>query len=78
MIPLLPTPPYTSNPNWKLKPLLKHMIRVVKYGIHIGQSISVYEMDISFQGRHKDKYRVTYKKGRYVFLVDALCAEGYT
>ena len=54
------------------------MTRVAKYGIHIGQSISVDEMDISFQGQHKDKQRVTYKKGGDGFLVDALWAEGYT
>ena len=53
-------------------------MRVEKYGINIGQSISVDEMDISIQGRHKDKQRVTYKKGEDGFLVDALCAEGYT
>ena len=57
--PLLPTPPSTSHPNWKLDPLLKHMMRVEKYGIHIGQSISVDEMYIIFQGRHTDKQRVT-------------------
>ena len=54
------------------------MMRVAKYYIHIGQSISVDEMDISFQGRHKDKQRVTYKKGGDGFLVDDICAEGYT
>ena len=54
------------------------MMRVAKYGIHIGQSIYVDEMDISFQGRHKDKQSVTYKKGEDVFLVDDPCAEGYT
>ena len=65
--PLLPTPPSTSHPNWKLDPLLNHMIRVAKNGIHVGQSISVDEMDISFQGRHKDKQRVTYKSVEMVF-----------
>ena len=65
-------------PNWKLDPLLNQMMRVAKYGIHIGKSISVDEMDISFQGRHKDKQRVTYKKGGDGFLVDDLCTEGYT
>ena len=54
------------------------MMRVAKYGIHIGQLISVDEMDIIFQGRHKDKQRVTYKNGGDGFLVDDLCAEGYT
>ena len=54
------------------------MMRVAKYGINIVQSISVDKMDCSFQGQHKYKQKVTYKKGGYVFLVDALCAEGYT
>ena len=76
--PLLPTPPSTSHPNWKLDPLLKHMMQVAKDGIHIGQSISVDEMDNSFQGRHKDKQSMTYKKVGDGFLLDALCAEGYT
>ena len=78
MSPLLPTPLSTSHPNYKLDPLLKHMMRVAKDGIHISQSISVDEMDISFQVRHKDKQRVTYKKGGYGFLVDDMCTEGYT
>ena len=73
---LLPNPPSTSHPNWKLYPQINHMVRVEKYGIHIGQPISVDEMYISFQVRHKDNQRVTYKKGGDVFLVDALCAEG--
>ena len=47
--PVLPTPPSTSHPKWKLDSLLKHMMRVPKDGINIGQSISVDEMDISFQ-----------------------------
>ena len=53
-------------------------MRVAKYGINIGQSISVDEMDIRLQGRHKDNQRVTYQKGGDGFLVDALCNEGYT
>ena len=66
------------HPNWKLYPLFNHMMQVTKYVINIRQSIFVDEMDIIFQGWHKDKQRVTYKKGGDGFLVDALCAEGYT
>ena len=44
-------------------------MRVAKYGIHISQSISVDEMDISFQGQHKDKQRVAYKKGGDGFFI---------
>ena len=35
-------------------------------------------MDISLQGQHKDKQRLTYKKGGGGFLVGTLCAEVYT
>ena len=75
---LLPTPPYTSHPNWRLDPLLKHMMWVAENGTNIGQSISVDEMYIGFQGQHKDKQRVSYKIFGDSFLVGALCAEGCT
>ena len=39
------------------------MMRVSKEAILIGQSISIDEMDIGFQGQHQDKQRVNYKKG---------------
>ena len=77
VIPLIPTPPSTSHPDCKLYPPLKHMMRVAKNGINISRSISVDEMYISFQVRHKDKQILTYKNVVDDFLVDALCAEGY-
>ena len=76
--PIVPTPPTYSHPNWKIDPLLKHMRSVSQSAIHIGRDISVDEQDIGFQGRHKDKQRVTFKKVGDGFLVDALCADGYT
>ena len=54
------------------------MMRVSKECIYIGCNISVDEQDIGFQGRHRDKQRVTFKKVGDGFLVDALCADGYT
>ena len=38
------------------------MMRVSKEAIRIGQSISIDEMGIDFQGRYQDKQRVTYKR----------------
>ena len=52
------------------------MMRVKKYGINIKQSISVDEMDTGFQGWHKNKQRVNYKKVGDGFLVDDMCAFG--
>ena len=54
------------------------MMWVEKDVIIIGQLIYVDEMDIGFQGWHKDKQGVSYKKVGDGFLVDYLCAEGYT
>ena len=76
--PLLPTPPTTTHPNWKIDPVLKHMMRVSKEVIILGKSISIDEQDIGFQGQHKDKQRISYKRVGDGFLVDALCADGYT
>ena len=76
--PIKPTPPTTSHPNWKVDPCLKHMMRVSKECICLGESISVDEQDIGFQGRHQDKQRIKYKKVGDGFLVDALCADGFT
>ena len=67
--PRKPVPPTTSHPNWKVDAVLKHMMRVSKEVVCIGQDISVDEQDIGFQGRHRDKQRISYKKVGDGFLV---------
>ena len=76
--PIIPTPPTSTHPNWKIDPLLKQLLRVSKECIFIGKKIAIDEQDIGFQGRHKDKQRVTFKKVGDGFLLDALCSDGYT
>ena len=66
---IIPTPPTTTHPNWKLDPLLKHAMRVSKEVIVVGQNISVDEQYLGFQGSRKDKQRITYKKEGDGFLV---------
>lgn len=44
----------------------------------LGVAISIDEMTMGFQGRHKDKKRITYKAEGDGFQCDALCQEGYT
>ena len=39
---------------------------------------SVDEQDIGFQGQHRDKQRISYKKVGDGFLLDALSSDGYT
>ena len=76
--PIKPTPSPSTHPNWKIDPCLKHMMRVAKECICLGENISIDEQDIGFQGMHKDKQRINYKKVGDGFLVDALSADGYT
>ena len=57
--PLIPTPPKTTHPNWKIDPVLKHMMRVSKEAMMLGNSISIDEQDIGFQGQHKDKQQIS-------------------
>ena len=75
---IVPTTSTSTHPNCKINPLLKHMRRVSHDAIHIGRYISIDEQDIGFQGQHKDKQRETFKKAGDGFLVDALCAYGYS
>ena len=76
--PSYPTPPRDTHPNWKVHPFLKHMLEVSKKGMIMGRNLSVDEQTIGFQGRHKDKQRITYKKEGDGFLADTICGDGYT
>ena len=60
--PIVPIPSTTTHPNCKFDPCLKHMIRVSKECMLIGRDISCDEQDIGFQGEHKDKKWVRFKK----------------
>ena len=76
--PIIPTPSTNTHPNWRVDPCLKHFSRVSKECIYIGRSIGCDKQDIGFQGRHRDKQQVTFKNMGDGFLLDALCADGYT
>ena len=76
--PTIDVPDSKKFPNWKIDPILRHVMRVSKDAIMIGKHISVDEQDIGFQGNHRDKQRISYKRVGDGFLVDALCADGYT
>ena len=60
--PIIPTPPTNTHPNWKIDSLLKQILRISQSAIHIGRDISTDEQGIGFQGRHKDRQRITFKK----------------
>ena len=53
--PMVPNPPTTKHPNWKVGPLLKHTPCASKESIVVGKNIYLYEKDIGFPGQHKDK-----------------------
>ena len=76
--PIKSIPSPSTHTDWKIDPCLKHMMRVSKEGICLGENISINEQDIGFQGMHKDKQRIKYKRVGDGFLEDALSADGYT
>ena len=56
------TPSRYSRPNRKVEPLLKHMQTEKKKAVFLGRDISCDGQTITFQFRHRDKQRITYKK----------------
>ena len=76
--PTVPIPSRNTHPNHKVSPLLKHMMKVSKEAVFLGQHLSCDEQTIGFQGHHKDKQRITYKKEGDGFLADCICSDGYT
>ena len=76
--PTLTVPSRNTHPNHKIGPLLKHMISISKEAVCLGRDLSCDEQTIGFQGNHKDKQRMTYKKEGDGFLADCICSDGYT
>ena len=67
-----------THPNWKVHPLLIHMLAVSKEVVFLGRHLSCDEQTVAFKGNHKDKQRITYKREGDGFLVDCICSDGYT
>lgn len=44
----------------------------------MGTNFSCNKPTIGFQGYHKSKQQITYKKEGQIFLIDCLCSDGYT
>ena len=76
--PMLNPPPRESHPNWKVHPFLKHMLYISRKAVFMGRNLSCDEQTIGFQGQHKDKQRITYKREGDGFLADCICSDGYT
>ena len=71
-------PSRDEAPNWKVHPFLKHILNVSKEAVFMGRDLSCDEQTVGFQGNHKDKQRITYKKEGDGFLADCICSDGYT
>lgn len=76
--PTIHVPNRASHPNWKIHPFLKHTYQVSQEAVFLGRNLSCDEQTVGFQGNHKDKQRITYKKEGDGFLADCICSEGYT
>mmetsp|Transcript_43733 Transcript_43733/g.64212 ORF Transcript_43733/g.64212 Transcript_43733/m.64212 type:complete len:448 (-) Transcript_43733:705-2048(-) len=76
--PTIPVPDRNTHPNWKVHPFLKHILDISQKAVFMGRDLSCDEQTIGFQGHHKDKQRITYKKEGDGFLADTICGDGYT
>ena len=75
--PLKDTPPRDEAPNHKIDPLLKHANKVSMAAWLPGRDLAVDEMTQGFQGHHRDKLRIKYKKEGDGFQCDSICDRGY-
>ena len=76
--PIIYTPSKSKCPNWKVRPLITWMNYIFPKAWKLGREFSIDKMTLGFQGRHKDKRRITYKRAGYGFQCDALCENGFT
>jgi hypothetical protein len=61
-----------------VSPVVKWINFVGTEAALLGESISIDEQTIGFQGRHADKLGITYKAEGNGFQCDVICQEGYT
>ena len=56
-----PIPTRKLYPNWKLYPLLNHILSVFHFSCLLDYSLAVYYKTVGFQSRHVDKMIISYK-----------------
>jgi hypothetical protein len=76
--PLIQPPSRKTNPNFKVDHFLTWIRTVGMTAWSLGETFSIDEQTIGFQGKHQDKLRITYKKEGDGFQCDALCQDGFT
>ena len=75
--PVIKTPSRSVYPNWKMRPIFKWMDSIFREVLMLGITYSVKEMIMRFQGLHKDKIIITYKRKGDGFQCNALCQDGF-
>ena len=73
-----PTPARETHPNWKVQPMLRHLLHMSKHAMILGRHVSCDEQTTSSKGNHPDIIRINFKKEGDVFQCDATCADGHT
>ena len=71
-------PSKKKNPLFKVSTVVKWINHLGPLSVDLGESISIDEQTIGFQGRHGDKLRITYKAEGDGFQCDVICQEGFT
>jgi Transposase IS4 len=67
-----------ENPLFKVSLVVKWINYIGPISVDLGQSISIDEQTVGFQGRHADKQRISYKAEGDGFQCDVICQEGFT
>ena len=76
--PLVATPSRKTHPNHKVDHFFQHINKFSHESWELGSSFACDEQDIAFQGRHKDKQTIKFKKAGDGFLFDSLAEDGFT
>lgn len=73
-----PDMPIARNVLFKVRAFLLHLSENFHRWWEMGETVSIDEQTLGFQGQHQSKLRITYKHIGDGFQCDALCNDGYT
>jgi len=76
--PLKTVPDRKSSPLFKVQKLVRWLNYVSWSAVNLGRNLAIDEQTISFQGRHMNKLKISYKAAGDGFQCDAICQQGFT
>ena len=76
--PVVPTPPFKTNPNWEIYAFFYHIQEVSWSALLLLLEIVIDEKTVGFKGRHQDKRQITHKAEGGGFKIYVICYHGFT